>query len=64
MDLESKLGDAQNEIRAPVKLSSSKDKTSWIPRPPARCAPACSPRGDFSTVGGEHYSPYPPFPYT
>eukprot|EP00041_Stephanoeca_diplocostata_P011088 m.179996 g.179996 ORF g.179996 m.179996 type:complete len:415 (-) comp18406_c0_seq1:218-1462(-) len=36
MELESKLGDAQAEIAAPVKLGGGKDKTAWIPRPPAK----------------------------
>ncbi len=34
MDLESKLGDVQSEIKAP-KLGGGKDPSSWIPRPPA-----------------------------
>lgn len=36
MDLEAKLGDAVEEISQPVKMRSGKDKTTWIPRPPAK----------------------------
>ena len=35
MDLEAKLGDATQEIRAP-KLGGVKDNTTWLPRPPPR----------------------------
>ena len=43
MDLEAKLGDAVEEISQPVKMRSGKDKTTWIPRPPAKLVVACHP---------------------
>eukprot|EP00054_Salpingoeca_dolichothecata_P036582 m.7969 g.7969 ORF g.7969 m.7969 type:complete len:409 (+) comp6851_c0_seq1:73-1299(+) len=36
MDLESKLGDATEELTAPRKIGGAKDSKAWIPRPPAR----------------------------
>eukprot|EP00040_Diaphanoeca_grandis_P004315 m.28088 g.28088 ORF g.28088 m.28088 type:complete len:412 (-) comp15860_c0_seq1:242-1477(-) len=36
MELENKLGDAVEEIKIPAKLRTAKDKTAWIPRPPAK----------------------------
>eukprot|EP00039_Didymoeca_costata_P019380 m.337315 g.337315 ORF g.337315 m.337315 type:complete len:409 (+) comp18099_c0_seq1:207-1433(+) len=38
LELESKLSDAEETIQAPQKLGATKDRTTWIPRPPAKHA--------------------------
>ena len=37
LELEGKLADAEETIKAPVKLGGAKDRGSWLPRPPAKC---------------------------
>lgn len=36
LELEAKLADAEETIKAPVKLGGAKDRGSWLPRPPAK----------------------------
>jgi len=36
LELEGKLADATETIQGPLKLGGPKDKTTWIPRPPAK----------------------------